>query len=157
MVSLRDLYKYSRADVDDYVKREGFNLTIEEEASDEVAAGFVIRQSPEPKTAMNAGDRITVVYSTGPKEVSKITFEKEIDIPYNKKLEDPEDEDSQVLPNVIEIYIEDLNNDLDTVVREFLITENEVYSLSFTVVEGEKARYRVFRDKEPIIDETVSP
>lgn len=157
VVSLRDLYKYSRADVDDYVKREGFNLTIEEEASDEVAAGFVIRQSPEPKTAMNAGDRITVVYSTGPKEVSKITFEKEIDIPYNKKLEDPEDEDSQVLPNVIEIYIEDLNNDLDTVVREFLITENEVYSLSFTVVEGEKARYRVFRDKEPIIDETVSP
>lgn len=157
VVSLKNLYKFSRASVADYVKQEGFNLTVEEESSEDVASGLVIRQNPEPKTSMNVGDRVTVVYSTGPKEVANITFKKEIDIPYKEILADPEDEESEALPNVIEIYIEDLNNDLDTVVREFLITEDEVYSLNFTVVEGEKARYRVFRDQEKIIDETVSP
>lgn len=158
VITLRDLYKYPRASVDDYVKQEGFNLTSEEESSEDVAAGLVIRQNPEPKTAMNRGDRVTVVYSTGPKEVSNITFTKDIKIPYKEILEDPEDEESKLLPNIIEIYIEDLNNDIDTVVREFLITEDDTYSLSFTVVEGEKARYRVVRNREDtIIDETVSP
>lgn len=158
IITLRDLYKYPRASVDDYVKQEGFNLTSEEESSEDVAAGLVIRQNPEPKTAMNRGDRVTVVYSTGPKEVSNITFTKDIKIPYKETLEDPEDEESKLLPNIIEIYIEDLNNDIDTVVREFLITEDDTYSLSFTVVEGEKARYRVVRNREDtIIDETVSP
>lgn len=156
-ISLRDLYKYPRASVDDYVKQVGFNLTVEEEPSDDVASGLVIRQSPEPKTAMTTGDRITVVYSTGPKEVSNISFTKEIILPYNEILEDPEDDESKKLPNVLKIYIEDLNKNIDQVAHEVTITEDRPFTLNFTVVEGEEARYRVFRDKEELIDETVSP
>lgn len=154
---LRNLYKYPRASVDDYVRQEGFSLTVEEEPSDEVAAGLVIRQSPEPKTVMNIGDQLTVVYSTGPEEVPNISFTKEIILPYEEILEDPEDEESRKLPNIIKIYIEDLNKNIEQIAHEVTITEDRSFTLNFTVVEGEEARYVVLRDEEKIIEETVSP
>lgn len=157
VVILRNLYKYPRASVDDYVRQEGFSLTVEEEPSDEVAAGLVIRQSPEPKTVMNIGDQLTVVYSTGPEEVPNVSFTKEIILPYEEILENPEDEESRKLPNIIKIYIEDLNKNIEQIAHEVTITEDRSFTLNFTVVEGEEARYVVLRDEEKIIEETVSP
>lgn len=157
IIYLRDLYQYSHASVRDYVKKEGLKLVVEEQPSDEVASGLVLSQKPEAGTSVNAGDTITVVYSTGPEEVSNIEFSKQIDIPYKEKLADPDDDESELLPNNIEVYIGDLENDINEIAAELTITADESYSIDFVVAEGEEAKYRVVRDNEIIIEETASP
>ncbi len=165
VIELRNLFEYSRTSVEDYVERNGLNLTSEEQSSEEVAVGLVISQEPEAKTLLHAGDRIKVIYSTGPEEVpvevpeevKEITFSKQIELPYSEKYENPEEEDFVLLPNVIEIYIADAKNDIKDVAIDLEITSDQKYILNFTVEEGESASYLVYRDQEEIINETVSP
>src|SRR5699024_10905804 len=97
-----------------------------EEASDTVPIGQVIRQEPEKGTSLYAGDRIKVVFSTGPKETTTVAFSEQVTIPYEEKLSEPENEDEEPepLPNEIKIYIEDYENDFETVFEEFTIQED---------------------------------
>ena len=44
------------------------NLTISNQASDTVPEGQVISQNPEAGSEVFAGDRISIVFSTGPAE-----------------------------------------------------------------------------------------
>lgn len=67
VISLRNLYQYSKDSIQEYVESEGLKLTIEEAASDDVPVGLVISQDPRPGTSLQEGDRITVIYSIGPK------------------------------------------------------------------------------------------
>lgn len=173
VMELRDLSGYSRPSVDDYVSERGLSLTAEEESSDEVPLGQVISQDPAPGTSIYSGDRITVVFSTGPEEISTVNFSHQITIPYeeqaaeseedpandneNENGEESEPEDSEPLPNNIQIYIDDLERDIETVADEFTITEDTEHSLELIVEEGNSASFRVVRDGEEIIAETVSP
>lgn len=179
VMELRDLSEYNRTSVDDYVSERGLNLTADQESSEDIPAGQVISQDPAPGTSVYSGDRITVVFSTGPEEVSDINFSHQITIPYEEQLAETEEnqendnedengseneeegqeesEEPELLPNDIQIYIDDLENDMDTVADEFTITEDREYSLNFIVEEGSSATYRVMRDGEEIMRESVSP
>lgn len=179
VMELRDLSEYNRTSVDDYVSERGLNLTADQESSEDIPAGQVISQDPAPGTSVYSGDRITVVFSTGPEEVSDINFSHQITIPYEEQLAETEEnqendnedengseneeegqeesEEPELLPNDIQIYIDDLENDMDTVADEFTITEDREYSLNFVVEEGSSATYRVMRDGEEIMRESVSP
>lgn len=179
VMELRDLSEYNRPSVDDYVSERGLNLTADQESSEDIPAGQVISQDPAPGTSVYSGDRITVVFSTGPEEVSDINFSHQITIPYEEQLAETEEnqendnedengseneeegqeesEEPELLPNDIQIYIDDLENEMDTVADEFTITEDREYSLNFIVEEGSSATYRVMRDGEEIMRESVSP
>lgn len=179
VMELRDLSEYNRTSVDDYVSERGLNLTADQESSEDIPAGQVISQDPAPGTSVYSGDRITVVFSTGPEEVSDINFSHQITIPYEEQLAETEEnqendnedengseneeegqeesEEPELLPNDIQIYIDDLENEMDTVADEFTITEDREYSLNFIVEEGSSATYRVMRDGEEIMRESVSP
>jgi len=170
-VPFRDLSGYSRAGVADFVNEHNLNLIAEEAPSDDVPLGQVISQDPEAGTTLEAGDQVTVVFSSGPEEVSRIAFSEQISIPYEAPTTDEEtseeDEDNQdqdnnqeettAEPVDIQIYKDDLENDMDTVAHELTITEDTDYFLNFAVEEGNEARYRVDRNGETIIEETVSP
>jgi len=183
VIPFRDLSGYSRASVEDFVDQHNLNLITEEESSDEVPLGQVISQDPEPGTSLYAGDQVTVVFSTGPEEISTIAFSQQISIPYEDPTaddettengEDNQDQDDNqdsnqdnnqdnnqdettAEPNEIQIYKDDLENNMDTVAHELTITEDTSYFLNFIVEEGNSASYRVDRDGETIIEETVSP
>ena len=200
VISLIDLSGYSKTSVDDYVSDRGLSLTAEERPSDDVPTGQVISQDPEPGTSLYTGERINVVFSTGPEEVGEVSFSHQILLPYEEKLADteeatPENEEAtdeeqkqeqeekkeengeqeeeeekdqdqepesepaepELLPNEIEIYIDDLEKDMDKVAHELSITEDTRFVLSFVVEEGKSATYRVVRDGETVIEETVSP
>lgn len=157
LADLRDLSGYSRAGVDDYAESLGLKLTSKEKSSEDVALGFVISQEPSAGTRVKAGDSLEVVYSTGPEESTNIAFSKQIDLSYEEKYEDPEDEDSELLENKIEIYIGDYEHDIENLAHELKIKANQKYSLDFVVEEGEKAQYRIYRDGEKIRDEFVQP
>ena len=156
-VELADLSRHSRKGVEDYANANGLVLTIHEESSEEVPFDLVIRQSPEEGTEMYAGDELTVVISTGPEELEEIAFSEQITIPYAQRLEDPHDEESDLLPNTIEIYIEDLRNDFHTPVRTMEIFEDTPYTFNFVVLEGESARYQIRRDGQNLVTEVVTP
>lgn len=66
VISLRDLTYYPKEDVQDYVESKGLKLTTEEVASDNVPLDLVVSQEPQPGTSLQEGDRITVIFSTGP-------------------------------------------------------------------------------------------
>lgn len=157
VIVMADLFEYSRRSVDDYAERNNLNLVLEEEHSEEVSLGLVIRQKPEAGTELYAGDQITVVLSSGPEEENNISFSKQISIPYSEEREDPEDEESELIPNEILIYIDDLDNSYDTPAHEFTITNDVNYRLNFFVAEGEKARFRVESQGKTIMEETVTP
>lgn len=157
VTQLRDLSRYSQASVEDYVEGMGLNLTVQEKSSDDVDLGLVISQEPQAGTSIEAGDSLTVVYSTGPEESKNIAFSKKIELVYEEKYEDPGDEDSKKLENEIEIYIGDLERDIDNLEHKLTIQSNQNYHMNFIVKEGEKAQYRILRDGELIIDEQVEP
>lgn len=157
VIEVTDLFEYSRRSVDDYVERNNLNLVVEEEHSDEVPLGLVIRQEPEAGTELYAGDQITVVLSSGPEEENNIAFSRQISIPYSEERKDPEDEESELVPNKIQIFINDLDNDYEKSAHDLEITQDVNYHLNFFVTEGGSASYRVVRDGQTIIEEKVSP
>ena len=151
---------YSEAGVTDYANDIGLSVSSTSEPNEEVPAGQVSRQSPEAGTTVYDGSRILVVFSTGPAEVKVSSFDKGIIIPYVKP-DDSEDTDSDAdeetqkpVPNQIKIFIGDAENDLDSVYKEYEVTENTPEILTFTVEEGNSASYRVERDGEVILEES---
>lgn len=156
-----DLSGFSREEVDKYVDENGLYLSTSEEASDTIPVDQVIRQEPEKDTSLYIGERIKVVFSTGPEEAKTVSFSEEVSIPYEENFaesqDDEEDEEPELLPNKIKIYIGDYENDIDTVYEEFTIQEDTSRKLSFIIEEGESAEYRIERDDEQIIKKVVTP
>ena len=100
---------------------EDSELVVEkiEETSDKVEAGYVIKQEPEAKTELNAGETVKVYVSTG---VKKIMMEYVIDqkeAEAKKKLE-------KIGFDVIVIYEEDTTKDDGIVLKQSIDTGKEV-------------------------------
>ncbi|SFJ96573.1 serine/threonine protein kinase [Marinilactibacillus piezotolerans] len=158
--TLRDLSGYSEAGVTDYANDIGLSVSSTSEPNAEVPAGQVSSQSPEPGTTVYAGSRISVVFSTGPEEVELNTFDEGIIIPYaapessENDESNPDGEGQEPVPNLIQIFIGDAENNLDSVYKEYEITEDTPEILTFVVEEGESASYRVERDGEVILEES---
>lgn len=145
--------------MEDYVEENNLNLTIEYASSDSVDEGLVMSQQPEAGTVIYENTNVTVVFSSGPEEISLETFTELVQIPYQKPESEDESEDDgseELTPNVIEVYISDEENDFDTPVLTFEITETVTRTLEFTVEEGATAEYRIVRDGETIIEDEVS-
>src|SRR5690625_4541039 len=68
IISMIDLTGYSREQVNNFVDENSLNLSTTSEPSDDVPADQVIRQEPEEGSTLFIGDRINVVFSTGPEE-----------------------------------------------------------------------------------------
>ncbi|WDF03819.1 MULTISPECIES: Stk1 family PASTA domain-containing Ser/Thr kinase [Shouchella] len=65
-IQLDDLVNQTEEDVRAYFNAEGLRGTFEREHDEDIPAGRVIRQSPEPLTTMEQGDRVEIVLSRGP-------------------------------------------------------------------------------------------
>ena len=163
IISMIDLTGYSREQVNNFVDGNSLNLSTTSEPSDDVPADQVIRQEPEEGSTLFIGDRINVVFSTGPEEEEEpetVTFSKEVTVQYEENLSEPENEDEEpeALPNRIEIFVNDLNQNGESAVHSFTLNEGETVTrgLTFTVEEGQTASYRIERDGEVDTEEVVS-
>lgn len=162
---LIDLTGYSEVSVRDYANNNDFNLAITRENSEDIPLDQVMRQNPEAGTTMHADDQLSVVISDGPEETNEESFTQEITIPYDEESASAnnsgnsgnEGEQAEPPANVIQIYIDDLNNNINTIAQELTITEDTTIDLNFVVEEGNTANYRVVRDGEEIMAEEVSP
>ncbi|WP_208558725.1 Stk1 family PASTA domain-containing Ser/Thr kinase [Marinilactibacillus kalidii] len=169
--TLRDLTGYSEAGVLDYADELGLSISSTDEPSNDVPARQVSSQSPEAGTTVYSGNRISVVFSTGPEAVERRSFDEGIIVPYEEPeeladqdatddqeestdTEETEVQNSAPVPNLIKIYIEDAENAYDKVYKEYEITKDTPEILTFIVEEGQSARYKVERDGEIIMEES---
>lgn len=67
-IELLDFAGHTETSVSQYVDTHNLNLTISNQASDTIPEGQVISQNPAPGTEVFVGDRISIVFSTGPAE-----------------------------------------------------------------------------------------
>ncbi len=158
--NFRDLTGYTRVGVDDYIAEYNLNMTVDYAYSNYVDEGQVVSQSPEAGTTLYENSNVTVVFSQGPEEVPIDRFSELVHIRYSapengESEEDTEESDGPV-PNEIQIYISDAENDMDEPYLDFDITESVTRTLEFAVERGSTATYRVVRDGEIISEVEVS-
>lgn len=151
-MTLKDLSGFNQVGLDDYASSNGIDITVsKEEYSDTVGAGQVISQNPKAGASLNKGDKVEVVMSKGPKEKEVKTVKRTINIPY-----EPEDPNADPLvPQHIQIYIQDKNNSMTTAYKEMDITKDTTETLSFDIEEGTQGGYKVVRDNTVILEETI--
>ncbi|MFJ8087357.1 Stk1 family PASTA domain-containing Ser/Thr kinase [Lysinibacillus sp. NPDC095746] len=147
MVTVGNVVNYTKAQMDEYVRRNGLKWSIaREDFNDTVAAGSVISQLTKVGTSVEVGSTIAVVISKGPAEKPKKTIVKTVavKIPY-----EPAEEGME---QTIRIEIQDKNHTMSSVADTFTITADKDYKIQLVIEEGEVGAYRIIRDSE-IIDE----
>ncbi len=146
--TVASLLGYDESALNTYAKNSGFNIHISREKySDTVPKGQVITQTPKAGESVDIGSTIEVELSKGVKEKAIKTYVKKITIPYEPKVDGE--------PQQVRIYIQDRNRSIADVDQEFQIYSTQEKQLQFEIEEGQKAIYRVLRDDQVIIDETI--
>ncbi|AJD90952.1 non-spific serine/threonine protein kinase [Jeotgalibacillus malaysiensis] len=154
-----DLTGYTAEEIAAYEQETGITVSItREEYSNDYAAGTVISQNPEAGTMVEVGGNINVVTSLGAPPVPVNNVVIPVTIEYLQEEEAPEEgEDPPELPEqVITIYIDDKNNSIDEAVEEFTITEDTERNIRLTIEEGSSGSYRIERDGEVYLEDTIS-
>lgn len=147
-ISLKDLSGYSEAGLKDYAAENGLKIEVEkEEYHNTIPEGQVIEQSPSAFSKVDKGTTVKVVLSKGKEEIPPKIMEAEIVIEY-EPLEPG-------VAQYIQIYIEDLDHNINEPVEQFFMTETRKRTLELKIAEGQTAKYRVMRDDKVIIDEEV--
>lgn len=148
MVRVENVVNYTKADMDDYVKRVGLNWRISrEEHHETIPAGSVISQLTKAGTMVEEGSMISVVISKGPaKQPDKLRL-----IPVVIEYKPTEEGIAQN----IRIEIQDKNHTLSEPVEVFEILGDTPYNIQLTIEDGKDASYRIIRDSEIILEGKV--
>ncbi len=148
LIEVKDLNGYNAALVKTYAESVGLEADVsQEEFSETIPKGLVISQTPEPGATVKKGSKITVIISKGPEEIPPKTVTKEIDIPYEPEVDG--------VPQEVQIFIEDMNKSMTEADETFYITENTKKVIELMIVHDKSAGYKVMRDKNVILEETV--
>ncbi|MEH7435958.1 Stk1 family PASTA domain-containing Ser/Thr kinase [Neobacillus drentensis] len=148
-IVLKDLTQYNLKGAQDYASLVGLTLDAsQEQYDDNIPAGMVISQSPEPGTELKKGDKVTVVISKGKEDKPPKEVIIELDIPFEPAV--PGEPGQKQL---VTILIEDMNHSMTEPAETFYITENTKKQIKLMIPYGKKAGYKVIRDSKVIIDE----
>lgn len=165
--SLSDLSGMSAKQLEDYGKRTGLKIhIIGEETSDSVPKDHVISQKPSKGEKMEKGQRVDVVVSKGPASKPVKLLVKNITIPYDypEDTEEPDngeegidpegdsepDPEPELIPQKIQIYIQDRSHTMNDPVEEFEITEDTTRKITIELQEGDRGGYKIMRDQTVI-------
>ncbi|PIC68811.1 serine/threonine protein kinase [Sporosarcina sp. P21c] len=162
--SLDDLSGMSAKQLEDYANTSGLKIHIvSEEHSDKVDKGYVISQKPSKGEKMEKGQRVDVVVSKGPPSKPVKLLVKTVTIPYDypeePTVENDEDEidsetdpkpQSEIIPQKVQIYIQDRTHTMNDPMEEFEITEDTTRKITIELLEGERGGYKIMRDQTVI-------
>lgn len=152
--AVENLAGYSEADLNQYARTSGFNIRIiGEEASDSAPEGTVLSQNPAAQEELEAGSTIEVVMSSGKAPLPLKTYIHTVDIPYEP--EEPSAEGEELVPQTVQIYIQDEDHTMVEPIEEFTITGDESRKLELQIAEGGSATYRIVRDSKIIMEESI--
>lgn len=144
---LDDLVGKTESEIKTYAQAHGLSLTLTDDYSDSVDKGKVISQNPSSGTTLKVGASISAVLSLGKEEIPRKEHTVTFTVPFKPK----EDEKSQ---KVI-IYIGDAQNNLSHKYREYVINDDEEFTINLEIEKGKKGSYKVTRDDEVIIEKSI--
>ena len=143
------LHGYNEANLKAYERSSGFKIKVtDEKYSDSVPAGSVLEQSPKEGKELTKGETIYVVLSKGPKAKKEKLYSLSIEIPY-----EPFEEGME---QTVEIYIQDKTHTMIEPIDKIVITEQTTYLIQLVIVEGDKAAYKIVRDKNVIESNSIT-
>ncbi|MGM8214421.1 Stk1 family PASTA domain-containing Ser/Thr kinase [Bacillaceae bacterium W0354] len=141
-VILQSLRGWTVEEVQDYIKQNNLNLRTEEEFSDEVPEGHVIRQEPSASTELEKGDEVRIYVSKGP-DLQPINVTETVTVEY----------EAEILHEVV-IYVTDMNRDQVEYVRQ-PIFEDKTFEINLTIAPNQMAKIEVYRDGELYDEKTI--
>lgn len=153
--SMQEFYNLSLSMVESFADSYGLVVDIAYEYSDFIPEGQVISQSPTSGTALYPGDVISVVVSMGQEEEEVLTARVPVFLEYLPKYAETDTNQENPLPNTIQVFIGDINNNINTLAREFEITESRTIEITLYISSNGTGQYRVLRDGE-VIEESNS-
>ncbi|MEQ6354118.1 Stk1 family PASTA domain-containing Ser/Thr kinase [Lysinibacillus sp. M3] len=149
MITVDDVVKYTKAQMDEYVRREGLTWrVVREENDDTIPAGSVKSQLTRAGTQVEAGTAIAVILSKGPAARPDKTLVIPVKIEYK-----PNEEG---LEQTIRIDIQDKNHKMLTTVETFTITADQEHRIQLVIGDGQDAAYKIIRDSEIIDEKTIN-
>lgn len=146
LIELIDLTDYNEKSVSDYATTNGLVIEKAEEFHDTVEKGLVISQDPEPGTRLNKGSKVKITYSKGIEEIPK-TVTEDIAIPYDETLNGE--------PQEVQIYIDDMNHDINEPAETFEIKETTTKKITLNIPYKGKAAFRVMSKDGVVIEDEV--
>jgi beta-lactam-binding protein with PASTA domain len=151
-ISLGNLIGLTLEQAKEYAERNDLKLTVNEDYSDTIESGRISKQSPTANSIVREGDTVTVTVSKGrearPPRSHKVTFTVEFDPRMT-------DEGELQTDQLVQIYVDDMNEDITEVFHEDRISSDKQYTLTLVIAENEVAEYRVVRDGKEIIRERI--
>ncbi|SDQ61885.1 serine/threonine protein kinase [Virgibacillus subterraneus] len=133
---------------------QGLSANIEEEYSETVSEGEVIRQDPTTGTEMEKGDTVKLYISKGAEEKPPKNHSETFTVVYNPDSQESENQDEPVKQSV-KIYIGDANRKISDVAIDETITEDKEYNITLTINPDSIAQYKVVRDGNVYIDKSI--
>ena len=148
LIEVKNLTGYIATGVQDYADSVGLVADVsQKQFSSTVQEGLVISQTPVAGTKVEKGSKITTFISKGPEAIPPKKVPIEIIVPYEPKIEGE--------PQEVQIFIEDMNNNITVPVVTTFITENLTKSIELTISQGEVGTYKVTRDQSVFIEKSV--
>jgi len=145
---LKDLKGFNEQSIKLYAETAGLEIEIiEEQYSDEVEKGLVISQKPAANEYVLKGSTVQVVLSKGKQEIPPKSVTEEVGMYYERTYEGQK--------QLVQIYVNDLNHNMQEPYDTFEITENYKLRLELLIPYGQSGGYMVRRDNEIIIDKVV--
>ena len=127
-----------------------------------------MKQSPAAGSKVRPGSTLTVTISQGKDPNKETSFSKEIEIPYeessttssssSEESSDSSSSSSSSAPeaNKIEIYIGDADNNISSLYKTMSITSDTKITVNFKVKADQKAKIKILRDGEEILNQDVT-
>jgi eukaryotic-like serine/threonine-protein kinase len=166
-VTLTDLSGMTEDEAQSYLDKNNLNGNFIEQPSDEVEEGIVIRHDPEEGESVEENGSVDVYISTGPENLPPATHTVTFTVPYEPTEPDegegaetdetgePTTEAQDPIPQKLQIYVGDADHDITELYDERSITTDEEVTLRLRIPAGGEAEYRVMRDDEVYLEETV--
>lgn len=154
LVELSNLSGMTEGEASAYLEENNLKMNKLEENSEDIPEGEVIRQDPSANSEVEPGSTVNVYISTGPGEKPPVTHRITFTVPYSVEAEQEEGEEP--VEQTVQIYIDDMENDLSEVYREETITTDQEFTFTLVIAPDDEAEYLIKRDDEVVTNKTVS-
>jgi eukaryotic-like serine/threonine-protein kinase len=135
LITLIDLSGYTAKSFEDYAQTNNLVPKIEHEFHETYDKGLVFSQEPKAGAQLKEGSTVRVIISKGKEELPPREVTKDVGIVYDESLNGE--------PQLVQVFIEDMDRSINVPVDEFEITETTTRKLTFRIAPGEKAAFRV--------------
>lgn len=147
LVKIPNMIGWSEQQVNDFIRENNLSLdnSSDQQYSNEIDTGLVIFQEPKAGTTIKKGSMVKIILSKGPEPK---TYEFTKVIPFNSE--------SGVEEQIVEIYIEDMEHEIDGSPNVIKIKETTEIPIKLIIPYNGQASYKIVVDGTLLDSEVIT-